>query len=219
LEEDMAKRVRIVFLGLAMLAVGLALAPAAPAQERAPSTETIQLWLARICVHEMTWHVEHDCEPMFQVFNAVRDAMGRRRHTLIDAIARYSSRFYGGTGNRPWARLLRPGLLADPEGWPETWPDFRVFSDSWEVAYERAGAIVRGEVPTLCQERPRHWGSRNPRLPDHDRAERAIAAGRWHEVDCGPTVQAYYALGPVIEGEEQACHPHLAMEGATDWCR
>jgi hypothetical protein len=177
--------------------VAAAIAPASPGETQDGGTRREQLWLARSCVHELTWNTEHDCEPMYQALMGTLDAMERtsgRRRSLVDAIRIYQRRLWGGTSTRPWARELTPGLRSNPLGWPEGWPAFFNYTGDFDRVYEQAGTIVRGEVTTACVERPRHWGSRDPRLPDAARARRAIEAGRWREVDCGPTLQAYYAV-------------------------
>lgn len=189
---------KILCAFVATLACGLVLAPG-PASTQDGARDSEQLWLARSCAHELTWNTEHDCEPMYQALMSTLDVAGRytrdgRRRTLVDAIRIYQRRFYGGTSTRPWARALLPGMVSNPEGWPSRWPSFNHYTSDFDRVYAQAGNIVRGEVDTRCVERPRHWGSRDPRLPDAARAQRAIDAGRWREVDCGPTLQAYYAV-------------------------
>lgn len=179
--------------------VAAALVPPAHGETQEDTMRREQLWLARSCVHELTWNAEHDCEPMYQALMGTLDAMGHtttggRRRTVVDAIRVYQRRLWGGTSTRPWARELTPGLRANPLGWPEGWPAFSNYTGDFDRVYEQAGTIVRGEVTTACVERPRHWGSRDPRLPDAARAARAIERGVWREVDCGPTIQAYYAV-------------------------
>ncbi len=183
---------------ISLVLISAALAPT-PAATQDGTLAQEQLWLARSCVHELTWNTEHDCEPMYQSFMGLLDQIGHedargRRRTVVDAIRIYQRRFWGGTSTRPWARLLRPGLASSPEGWPAHWPGFANYTADFDRVYAQAGAIVRGQVETRCAERPRHWGSRNPRLPDIHRATALIEAGRWREVDCGPTIQAYYAV-------------------------
>lgn len=163
----------------------------ASAERTEPRPASEQLWLARICVHELTWNTEHDCEPIHQVLTSAGNGRG-----MVRGLRRYSRRFWGGTSARPWARALAPGhaLRGSPAAWPAAiWPDFAAFRERWQAVYEQAGAIVRGEVVTRCTERPDHWGSLDPALPDVHLAEERVRRGVWRRVDCGPTIQGYYA--------------------------
>ncbi len=148
--------------------------------------------LAGICIHELAWSVEFDCEPIYQVVRARQERHGYI--SLERAIATNSRRFYGGTSNRPWARLLRPGIRRNPDGWPDGWPSVTHYHSQIERVFDHASAIIDGQVPTRCNETPHRWGSRSRNLPDISNGEAQVRLGRWREVDCGPTLQIYYAV-------------------------
>ncbi len=147
--------------------------------------------LTGICIHELTWSVEYDCEPIYQVMRARQERRGYA--SLEDAIRTQCRRFYHGTSRRPWARRVRPDIAVLP-GWPRRWGPVSAHHASIDRVFTHTRAIVEGRVPTRCEVVPNHWGSRNRRLPDIHRAETAIRMGIWVEADCGPTIQGYYAV-------------------------
>jgi hypothetical protein len=186
--EETVRKATILVAFLAALAAGAPPDPAR-AQMADPVQALTQLMLARICVHELTWNVDNDCEPIWQVLHSA----GGRRGPLA-GLRRYSPRFWAGISRRPWARALEPAHAdrGAPDAWPEAWPAYGAYRAQWRHAYEQAGAIVRGEIATRCTERPDHWGSLDHRTQDYRNAQQRIARGVWVQVDCGPTIQGYY---------------------------
>lgn len=153
--------------------------------------ETDALWLARICVHETTWagglDGVNDCGGIMQVIQNRAD--GRAFRTTL---SRTAPRFYGGTSTRPWARVLRVGVLRAPEGWPEAWPSYSVYADDFDRVYARSLAFIRGEIAPPCPGAPRNWLSRTV-ASDREVARRHVEEiGDWREVDCGETRNAFY---------------------------
>jgi hypothetical protein len=186
-----------------------AIEPSAPPRDTAEERRLAddQLWLSRICVHELTWRVEYDCEPMYQVFQTIlSDVLGPNpdgsKRPLREAIAFYCKRFARSRTDRAWAGRLVPGQTEPPEGWPTIWGRWdypsettgETHAQAWARVYAYAGQVVRGQVTPICDIPVRHWGSRSPELPDYERAQRAIAAGRWRRAYCPGARQGYYAV-------------------------
>jgi hypothetical protein len=185
-----------------------AIAVVAPPEDTAEERRLAdnQLWLSRICVHELTWRVEYDCEPMYQVFRTILAHLGPNPdgspRPLRDAVAFYCKRFARGSTDRAWAGRLVPGQTEPPEGWPTIWGRWdypsettgETHAQAWARVYAYAGKVVRGQITPVCDIPVRHWGSRSPELPDYERAQRAIAAGRWRRAYCPGARQGYYAV-------------------------
>lgn len=166
-----------------------------PASSARSDDETDALWLARICVHETTWAGGlpdvNDCGGMMQVIQNRADGRSFRR-----TLRRLTPRFYGGRSTRPWARLLTLADRQSPEGWPEHWPAFGNYRESWRAVYARSLAFVRGELDPPCSGAPRNWLSRT-HPSDREVARRYVEElRRWREVDCGETRNAFYEPVP-----------------------
>lgn len=170
-----------------------ALGALTPSDTRA-NDETEALWLARLCVHEANWRGGepeiNDCGGIMQVIQNRMRVWGEPE--FLDALMRTSPRFFGGRTDRSWARLLEPGVSDDPEGWPSTWPPFRVYTDDFDLVYDRSLSFVTGALAPPCRGTPRNWLSRtHPR--DRAVAHRHVEVlGDWREVRCGRTINAFY---------------------------
>lgn len=157
--------------------------------------ETDALWLARLCTHEVNWRGGdarmNDCGGIMQVIRNRARVWGEP--TFLDALSRTSPRFFAGSTNRAWARELDAGDTSTPANWPvERWGEFERFSDDFDLVYERSLRFVSGDLAPPCRGRPRNWLSRtHPR--DREVAHRHVEVLRvWREVNCGPTVHAFY---------------------------
>lgn len=146
--------------------------------------------LAGICMHELTWEVDHDCPAIYEVMRARQ--VRRGYVSLEDAIRTQCRRFYRGLSNRSWARLLRPNAVS-VRGWPSRWGPVERHHESIAHVFDVAEDLVVHDRRDRCNVTPNWWGSRRESLPDVHRARRAVRMGIWREVDCGPTIQAYYA--------------------------
>lgn len=150
--------------------------------------EPDELLLARSCVSERGWRTEtDDCAAIAEV---VRARMERRGETFATAIRALAPRLHGGTiDDRLWLLDLDEDAHR-PRGLGATWDRERTGGlssrrDAWLATLAEARAILAGEVPSPCVERPEHWGSRA------DVARRRARGFRWRTVDCGETANLY----------------------------
>jgi hypothetical protein len=165
-------------------------------------TEEIGLWLARICVHEANWSAvesdARDCGAIMQVIERRR----RRGDSWIEALMHTSPRFFHGTSDRSWARLLQPGQHRDdPQGWPSDWPAFSNYRERWQGVLENATAYATGELLPPCERAPRNWLSRtHPR--DREVAHLHVEVRHdWAVVECGNTVHLFFEPVDPVTGE------------------
>ncbi len=135
--------------------------------------------LARTCVSERGWAVDsHDCAAIAEV---VRGRIERTGESWVEALGELSPRLHGDAPiTRPWLR----GLIDErrPDGWRlARWDSHR---DAWLATLEEARELIAQER-RVCSSPPVSWGSSD------DVRRRARRGARWHEVDCGPTLNRF----------------------------
>lgn len=159
---------------------GLSVAPSPEAQD-----------LAQACVSELGWDgTAEECAAIHDVWE------NRARYTGLTyrQMARaYSTRVFqrSRTDARRWIAWLHPDGR-QPRGWPSAvaWEGIR---PKWVRWLAIATAIHNGQITHKCDGEPGHWGSRYHPI-DRARAARAIRAGRWARLDCGPTANAFFRV-------------------------
>ena len=161
-------------------------APAAQADDtRTPDTRTL---LARVYVSESGWESRRDHAA---IYHAVANGAERRGVTFRAQLIAYSRGLSGRSARARWVRGLRADLRPG-DGWPAAypWPRFRPL---WARVLAAAGTDVVFPPDNPCDGPPRHWGGLAIRA-DRTRAARALRAGWWRRLDCGPTRNAFYAV-------------------------
>ena len=153
------------------------------------------LLLARTCVSERGWRLEtNDCYAIAEVARYRAEVRGG---TIADALRALSPRLHGSEPlrSRPWLRDLdrdahRPAGLGAPWLRPLPGDAYNGLSrrDVWLWTVQDADAILGGDRPSPCAERPRAWGSAA------DLARRRAAGYRWIPIDCGDTVNYFGRL-------------------------
>lgn len=149
------------------------------------------VWAARLCAHEATWaggvpgspgvSGTADCGGIIQVLINRREARWPGEG-FEQVVSHTSPRFYGGTTDRPWARVMpATPLRADPVGWPATWPHATNYTDRWHAVYQQTWNYMTGATPLPCDGHVDHWFGRRC---DGDRIAAMLATGRWAEVEC-----------------------------------
>lgn len=184
---------------IAAMPVGAQEAPV-PTPPFARYTRTEVLWVARLCVHETTWRggigegATTDCGGIYQVI-LNRMAPGE---TISGTLSRITPRFWRGTTTRSWTRHLIAGpIREDPPGWPENWPDARVFNQRWRAVYTRTRDFMEGREPLPCEGRVEHWFGRET---DSERLAEWLSNGRWVEATCrGSQRNAFLTRAPELE--------------------
>jgi len=151
----------------------------ASADADAADDETAAVMLARTCVSERGWAVESDdCAAIAEV---VRGRMERTGESWVEALGELSTRLLGDAPiGRPWLR----GLVDErrPDGWRlARWESHR---DAWLRTLEEARALI-AEERRVCSSAPVSWGSAD------DVRRRAGRGARWHEVECGETLNRF----------------------------
>jgi len=146
------------------------------------------LVMAQLYVAEAGWRSPRDYAA---IHHSITEGARRRGVTVEKQARDYGSIFKTDSSRATWVLGLN-GEMTEPEGWPD------------DVSWERYGrprwarVLMESQInevfmPTNpCRGVPRHWGGRTL-ARDRARARRAIAAGRWIPLQCGPTINGYYA--------------------------
>ncbi len=144
-----------------------------------------QLALARVCVSEAGWDATPECAAIHQVLEDRARVIG---FSYIAAVCSYSTRTCdrGRQDPRRWIAWLSPSL-DEPEGWPRgmLWSRYR---DRWRTMLDHAGAVLRGQVQSPCEEPPHYWGM--PRGIDLARAQEA----GWERLSCPGARNAFWRV-------------------------
>lgn len=146
---------------------------------RADGDEDAAIMLARTCVSERGWAVETpDCAAIAEV---VRGRIERTGESWAEALGELSPRLHGDAPiARPWLRGLTDERR--PDGWRGArWEAHR---GAWLRTLDEARELIV-EERRVCSSAPVSWGSAD------DVRRRAVRGARWHEVDCGSTLNRF----------------------------
>jgi hypothetical protein len=147
--------VRVVHALVTLLAL-LGAAGGASAQTRAE--RELALAVAKVAVNEAGFRAPADVALVWQV----TEAHGSTTSARLGWLRAHSARVLGDRectgGNCIWTRGLTWGD-DEPEGWPETWPPWRLYRARWAQVRAYALALVQGRVAARpCAETPDTWG-------------------------------------------------------------
>ena len=142
--------------------------------------------LARVCVSETNWRTDtEDCAAILQVIDSRRRRFDMSRLAMLRA---YSSRATGKLDplnqRQSWVSGLN-ARLSKPEGWPDRYPEWRVYRARWRQRLEQARQILEAE-PEVCEFVPDQWGGAMDR-------DSALCNG-WTEIDCGHTLNEFWCV-------------------------
>lgn len=162
-------------------------------------TPYAHLWLSRASVAESGWLAKRDHALMSWalVYNW-RDKV-KRYPTMrfVDVVRNYCAGLGYSTPTRrqEWIRQL-PGLGNDlrPAAWQRG--SWATNLKRWRKVQAQARRWGAGRIRDESKGRVRHWGSPDGRLPDLARAQRAIKAGKWIQLEIEGTRNTYYGLVP-----------------------
>lgn len=153
------------------------------AQARQTAGDSDALMLAKAFVFESDFDapIDHAAIGYALLRGAAARGVPLRQH-----IREYVSGFKVKPGPRArWIIALREDGTK-PRGWPT---NLRWRPNAWLATLDRARGVLSGTLPDPCH--ARDWGARYG--IDHERAQRAIRAGRWVVARCdGKTANAFY---------------------------
>lgn len=159
------------------LAVAVGLARGQGSHLLRPATD--QDALAHVCANEIG--LSGAPEECAAIADVLRDRAERNGWTFAEAALRYSTLSFDGDrrDGRAWVAHLRADG-ARPDVWPDPphVPWNARLRARWLRLRDAAGAVLRADVLSDCDEPPMHWGMRHG--IDHERAQRF----GWIEVAC-----------------------------------
>lgn len=180
------KRCAFLLVAVGVLAVLVAVDLLYAVEAKAsPYGRREQLALARVCVSETGWDATPECAAIHEVLADRARVIGV---SYMAALCSYSSKTCdrGRSDRRRWIAWLSPSLER-PRGFPShlRWASYR---ERWREMLRHAGAVLRGEVSSTCEEPPHYWG-----MPSGIDLRRAMLAG-WRRIECPGARNAFWRV-------------------------
>lgn len=145
----------------------------------------------QLYVHEADFEGDADYPALYWAIEFRARALRRRP---IRQIRAYATSLWQPQGDRDhWvAALPIEGRRPLAREWRTSIP-WENRAELWWRVLELARGHVEDPPPNPCDGRVEHWGSATHPLDSHN-AETMVRSGRWRELDCGDTLNRYFAV-------------------------